>query len=175
MIKNDTIRHWYVLYTMPRQEFKIKNILSKQGVEVFLPVYKSIRQWSDRKKCIEVPLFSSYLFIRAYHDERFQALSVPGAVTFISTQGKPDIIHPKDIDLIQQLVHNNPELKSGSFTKGEQVKITDGPFKGTRGYLEEIRGRHRVSILVESLAKVVTIDISPDYIELAETSPRISK
>ena len=69
---------WNVLYTTPRAEKKVYNRLVEMDIETYLPLYKTIRQWSDRKKKVEVPLFNSYIFVRSSEKQRFEILSVYG-------------------------------------------------------------------------------------------------
>jgi transcriptional antiterminator RfaH len=160
-----TSNNWHVLYTMPKQERKVADELAKKRFEVFLPLYKTIRQWSDRKKLILAPLFPSYVFVNTSYIERMRVFEIPGVVRFLSTKGKLDSISREEIILIQNILDNNPEVHRHNLQRGDLVRVISGPFKGLKGEIENINGRCRLSLWIESLHQIVKFDISSNVVE----------
>jgi|694.fasta_scaffold83434_3 transcription antitermination factor NusG len=96
---------------MPNCEGKVQNSLNKIGIVTFLPLHSVVRQWSDRPKKLEVPLFPNYLFVRISLMDRFRVLCQPGMLRFVGTEKKPDPIREKEIELIRNSSTRNPVLK----------------------------------------------------------------
>ena len=61
--------HWYAIYTRSRGEKVTAKLLSDQGIEAYLPLQRKLRQWSDRKKWVEVPYINSYVFVMYYKEQ----------------------------------------------------------------------------------------------------------
>ncbi len=88
---------WFVLYVKPQNEIKVGKALTALGIEVFCPTKKEVRQWSDRKKTVEVPLFKSYVFVKLEAQNRNQVFSVPGVVRYLFWLGKPAVVRDEEI------------------------------------------------------------------------------
>src|SRR3954447_3048135 len=98
---NNLLKKWYALYTKPRWEKKADSILVRKGIESWCPVRKAERQWSDRKKIIDDPLFKSYVFVHIIEEERLAVLQTDGILNFVHYLGKPAIIRDEEIALIK--------------------------------------------------------------------------
>lgn len=163
---NEAILNWYIFYTYPNYEKKVQKLLSQKNIHCFLPLQKVWRQWSDRKKSIEVPLFPNYIFIKTTAHERHNALKTNGVVKSVSFDGKPVILPEKDISVIQKLVTENIEISNDRiFAKGNKIRIIDGPFYGLQGYLFEQKGKTRFGLKLESMEHSISIEISTSMIE----------
>ena len=161
---NDT-HQWVALYTNSRSEKKTAQTLQNAGYEVYLPLQRIRRHWSDRWKSVEVPLFNSYIFAKIRARDVTPVRNSAGVVTIVSWHGKPAIIPDKEINAIKQLmdaaaevhVKNNSQLK-----RGARVRIVEGPFINMEGMLisdcEE--GNFCVSISGLDFALVTTIEQS---------------
>ncbi len=104
-LKQETPPHWYLLYTNPRAEKKTETELRFLGFEVYLPLHKTLHQWSNRKKMVEVPLFNSYLFVYTELERHYYPiLNVPGVVKFVNFEKKPAIVDPREIELIRLML-----------------------------------------------------------------------
>lgn len=158
-------KKWYVLYLKPRREKKVVRELNKRNCEAYLPLYKAIRKWSDRNKRVEVPLFPNYIFVKLNFSERFSLLAIPGVVRYLTTEGKPDVVNEAEIHLIQSIIHHNPELRNESIEIGERVRVTNGPFRNTTGYLQKAKGRTRLCVRIDSINRFVLVDVSAESIE----------
>jgi len=158
---------WHVLYTRPRHEKKLRDFLTIKGVKTYLPIYKTIKQWSDRKKKVEEPLFKSYLFVKADELNYFTILNAPGAVKFVHFGDEIATISNKEVEMIEQILKypESVEVADYTFFEGEKLKIATGPFKGIGGTLVSIKGRNRLIIQIEQLGKNLVIDVPSFNVE----------
>jgi transcription antitermination factor NusG len=154
---------WFVFYTKSRQEKKVNDLLTKRGFEVYLPLQKVMRQWSDRKKKVEVPLFNSYIFVQSSPDKIPVILQTPGIAWSIRHNDKPAALHPKDMETIHRFLASGLFVESGpmeEFNKGDAVEIIDGPLKGLRGTVIRTADGTKFNISLESIGHslLVTLD-----------------
>jgi transcriptional antiterminator RfaH len=154
--------HWYLLYTNPRAEKKAALELQKKGYEVFLPLQKTLKTWSDRKKWVEEPLFKSYLFIETELEANYYTiLNTPGIVKFISFQSHPAIVDPREINLVKLLLGDNIAIcvlnPQKPIFPGDEVSIIAGPLIGTTGKLISTRTGERVLIELQSMQQNILL------------------
>jgi transcription antitermination factor NusG len=153
---------------MPKSEKKVASTISSMGIEAYLPLQKRIRQWSDRKKKIEVPLFPNYVFIYALPDQRFKALKIKELVRFISFEGKPVVISEIIIDSLKKVLKGEAEVSNSAFyDEGMKVKINQGEFAGAEGRLIRRNGKTRLLIQIKALHVDVSVDISANNVQAA--------
>ncbi|MBX2842510.1 MAG: UpxY family transcription antiterminator, partial [Flammeovirgaceae bacterium] len=126
-------KQWYVIYTKPKNEKKVNQRLVDKNIQTFLPLQKTLRQWSDRKKKVEVPVFSSYLFVRIDIKNKYDVLETYGVVRFVNYLGKPAIVREHEIEAIQFLLNNYTEIKAESLSIGSRLEIKAGALKGNTG------------------------------------------
>lgn len=159
---------WYAVYTRSRYEKKLYTLLSQQNVECFLPLKKTLSSRLDRKKWIELPLIPSYLFVRIDEKEQFKVLNTPGAVCYVSFEGKPATIPGDQINHLIGLISNKMhdlEVHHGSFSRGELVEVSKGPLKGIKGEIVEIRGKQRLLLRFDSLGYCVHVELPMEEIK----------
>src|ERR1017187_6919584 len=106
------MENWYAVYTKPRSEKKLAMRLNEKSIEAYVPLRKTLKQWSDRKKMVEEPMISSYVFVNVSKENYFEVLNTPGAVRFIWFSGKPAIIPEKQIRNLKLLTGTNIEVES---------------------------------------------------------------
>jgi transcriptional antiterminator RfaH len=152
---------WYAIYTKPRAEKLVNQRLLEQGVETFLPLQKTYRKWSDRKKLIEKPLLPSYLFIRTKTKNFHHVYRVQGIVKFISFEGKPVSIPNKQIDNLRLLIDSDAsiEVTSEIFARGDNVEVISGSLVGLRGELIKTGKKNRVVIRIDRLDQNLLLKI----------------
>ncbi|WP_448634286.1 UpxY family transcription antiterminator [Pedobacter panaciterrae] len=126
--------NWYIVYTFPNLEKKIYNELTKKKIKAYLPLQNVIRQWSDRKKEIKVPMFPNYVFINSTERERFKLLKIGGVLKFITFEGKPAMVSEDEISNIMKFETMVFEIES-NLVSGDEVIIVDGPFTDLQGKL----------------------------------------
>ncbi len=154
---------WFVFYTKSRHEKKVAQFLTKRGFEVFLPMQKVLRQWSDRKKKVEVPLFNSYIFVKTQEHRVGDVLQVPGIAWAIRHNNKPAVLHPKEYDLILRFLETGLTIDSmpaGEMAEGDWVTVLDGPLKGAVGQVTS-KNPTRFTVHLEAIGQVMRVDIDP--------------
>lgn len=156
---SDTL-NWYAIYTRPRFEKKVDAQLHEKGFEAYLPLHKVIRQWSDRRKKIEEPLFRGYVFVHVVPRDRVRSLQVIGAVRMISFGGKPSIIPDYQIEGIRRILSEGLHVETVDYVqKGDLVEVVQGPLMGMRGVLLEKRKNTRFVISIDSIRQSISVEI----------------
>ena len=142
--------------------------MEEAGIDTFLPLIKVLKQWSDRKKWVEEPLFRSYLFVYINQDEYYKVLSVTGVVKYITFEGKAVPVPEQQILAIKQFLNNEEDqfVSSESFKIGDQVEIFRGTLKGLLGNLVDIRGKQKVRIEIESIGQSIILTIPKSYLKV---------
>lgn len=148
---------WYVLYTNPKAEKKVAEQLNKIGIATYCPLVTKIQQWSDRKKKVEVPLFSSYVFVNIEEHKRDAVFAVRGVVRYLFWLGKPGIVLNEEILEIQKMLLQNPiDVEVSNLEPGSLLLITEGPFKNQSGIVEEVT-KNNIRLVLKSIGVVLTI------------------
>ena len=164
-IKNEY--KWYAVYTLLHHEKKVEELLKDKNIEVFLPKRKTLRMWSDRKKWIEEPLFSPYVFVYISNKEYFKVLQTPSVKNYICVEGKAAPIKDMEIMLIKTLV-NEPvayEVINTNFRVSQKVRITEGPFRGITGVVFKEKGKTKFLVRIEQLNYLISLEINSQFIE----------
>lgn len=160
--KASKTRSWMVAYTRSKWEKKSDKLLNEQGITSFCPVIKTKKQWADRMKVVDVPLFNSYIFVHASPREQHLVQLTPGIVNFVHHCNKPVTISDAEIDRIHAIIdhHSNVETVSlNSINVGDTVKINDGLLLNHYGEVVEVQGKS-VLMVMEQLgcALIVKVD-----------------
>ena len=170
-MQNITPINWYALYTKPRHEFVVLGELQKKGIESFLPSFKRLQQWKDRKKTIEFPLFPGYLFVHLQHDSAafLNVLKTRSVVTFISsTPGHPSSVASEEIQSLKLLLDSGEELDVyPNLKEGELIRVKRGPLKGAEGILTMRGNQHQFLVNIHLLGRSVGVKIYADELEAA--------
>ncbi|WP_454802287.1 UpxY family transcription antiterminator [Mucilaginibacter phyllosphaerae] len=156
-----TNRNWMVLYTRSRWEKKVDKLLSDQNIASFCPLVKTNRQWVDRVKLVELPLFNSYLFVNATPTELNKAIQTNGVLTYISHCGKPAVIKDVEIERIREIVNNYTNIETvpwNDINIGDNVEVKDGLLANHRGEIQQIHGRS-VLMVIENMNCALTVKI----------------
>jgi transcription antitermination factor NusG len=157
---------WFVLYIFSRKEKKIHEHLSKMGIESFLPLIKIRKQWSDRKKWVEEPLFKSYLFVKASSLKLEDCLRLPGVLYLVKFKDGPAILSDQDVENIRISI-TQPEYLSKSndvFSPGQKVIVTDGPFKGLYGNVERLAGKTKIHVSLDKIGQTLLLELPAGFI-----------
>jgi transcriptional antiterminator RfaH len=148
---------WFVLYTKSRQEKKVAIQLEKMGITVYCPLITQIHQWSDRNKKVEVPLISSYVFVKLKEKDRETVFGVPGIVRYVYWLEKPAIVRDHEITIMKEwLSAEIVDAKVESLRRGDSMSIPVGAFEGVEGVVEEIN-KSRVQLLLVDLGMKITL------------------
>jgi transcription antitermination factor NusG len=164
--RKQTIPKWYAIYTTPRAEKQVNERLLDAGVETFLPLQKTYRKWSDRKKLIEKPLLSSYVFVKVVPVDFPKVYTTQGVVRFIAFEGKPASIPQNQIDNLRLIVDSDTriEVTSEKFDQGDQVEVINGSLIGLTGELIKIGGKNRVIIRIDKLEQNIVLMIPVTFL-----------
>ena len=161
--------HWYAVYTKSRHEKKLMDLLLEKDIEAYVPIRKTLRQWSDRKKYVEEPIIRSYCFVKVNNANYFEVLNTTGAVRYVWFSGKPASIPDQQIKLLKAITGSDLEVDCmpDTFKPGTRVIVNSGPLIGIKGELVSILRKQKVIIRIEQLKQVLTLSISPVQLDLA--------
>ncbi|MBF7090661.1 UpxY family transcription antiterminator [Flavobacterium sp. ALJ2] len=150
--------NWYVVYTKPKWEKKVADQLNKIGVRCYCPLIIQMRQWSDRKKKVEVPLFNSYVFVQLEDLDRNLVFQIPGVIRYLFWLGKPAIVRDEEIKIIKNSLEspNIGDVLVTPFKIGDKIKLDSGAFSNQDAIVQEISNNHYILVL-ETLGCVLKI------------------
>lgn len=155
MIRPQDKLNWYALYTAPRAEKQVKERLDGMAVESWLPLHRCPRIWSDRVKMVDIPLFSSYIFVKCAEYNLRPLLSVYGVARIVFYDGKPAVIREKEIEMIKKFLEQAAEHP---LCLGEEVEIVCGALKSVSGKIKKIKKSHLV-LFLEQLGATVCVKL----------------
>jgi transcription antitermination factor NusG len=154
-------KNWYVLYTKPRHEKKVVDRLSKAGYTTYCPLYKVKRQWSDRTKVVEEPLFRGYIFIHIQDNKREEVFTFLGTVRYLFWLRKPAVVRPVEIEAIQKWLghYDHDSLEVEDITPGTLVRITSGQFMNEEAILLD-QSRNKAVVQLKELGIQLSLSLS---------------
>ncbi len=160
------MEHWYAIYTRPRHEKKVFEQLVEKRIESYLPLITRVRQWKDRKKKVEMPLFNSYLFVRIDYKSRFAVLQTKGVVKIVNFNGVPAVVPDWQIESLRKMLEHPEKIRLENYIRpGEIVEVVEGPFKGMRGTVRKTKGETRLIVTIEGIMQSVSVEIDSDLVK----------
>jgi transcription antitermination factor NusG len=164
------IRKWLAIYTRPRWEKKVNQLLTEKGLECYCPLNKVRRKWSDRVKLVEEPLFKSYVFVKICDDERSAVRMTPGAINFVYWNGKPAVIKEKEIIAIKRFLneYENVQVQPVDISVNQRVRITNGTLMDLEGKVLDIRHK-TVKVAIDSLGYILVAHIDRSKLTSAQS------
>lgn len=163
----DSKKNWFAVYTKPRWEKKISGVLEAKGIECWCPLKKTQKQWSDRKKIVEEPLFTSYVFVHIDDTEKPQVLVANGIINFVYYIGKPAIIRDEEIDLIKKFLSEKEASVTvqslQSLDADTRIRVNHGIFMDTPGIVVK-GGKKKVFVKLESLDQVMIVEFPVEHL-----------
>jgi len=164
------VNPWRVIYIASRQEKKVAELLEKSRVEFYLPLYKSLRFWKDRKKWVEMPLFNGYIFVSPSEIERDIILQIPGVVKYIRHNGKDAIVPSRQIELIKNFIefgYNISDVAGDEqFEVGDIAEILDGPLKGSEAEIFYLGDESYILVVVEALTQSIKVKLPKEILKI---------
>lgn len=160
-------RYWYAIYTKPRTEKKVYERFVEKGYISYLPLLTGLKQWSDRKKKVSVPLIPGYVFVSIDKEQLFDTMRVQGAVGVLRYLGKPAIIRDYEIENLKILMNDTEQLCDTDvpvFEKGEEVEVIAGSMKGLKGKSVNIQGKHRIVVEVEAIGSRLVVNVPITFV-----------
>jgi len=150
------MKKWLAVYTRPRWEKKVNQLLAEKGIESYCPLNKIRRKWSDRYKIIEEPLFKSYVFVKVSEDERKDVRLTNGAINFVYWDGKPAVIKDREIAAIRRFLdeYEHVEARQVEVKVNQRVRITNGTLMDQQGTVLDVR-KKTVKVAIDSLGYIL--------------------
>lgn len=157
---------WYVIYTKARFEKAVAEKLALNGVEVYCPLLKTRKKWSDRWKWVEEPLFRSYCFVRLEDDERDKIFSVNGVVRFLYYCGKPALVRDEELDLLKSWLDqfSHESIESSVFNASDKVVLKSGPLMDQKAEVLNSKGNY-IILRLETLGVQIKVDLRKNIVE----------
>lgn len=160
-------KKWYAVYTKPRWEKKVHRLLQEKGFDSYCPLNKVRRQWSDRSKIVEEPLFKSYVFVRVTEDEKLSVRMTNGIVNFVYWLGRPAVVKDKEIETIRLFLkdYSDIEVVALDIALNEKIRVRSGPLMNYEGEVIKMQSNYAL-VVIESLgyylkARILKSDIEP--------------
>jgi len=161
-------QNWYALLTRARHEKVVAQRLREVGVTSFLPVVTELRKWSDRKKLVELPLFSCYVFakLRPTNEGRLKALRIDGVYSLVGTRAEGSPIPEEQIDAIRRIAEERLVWQSHPFLKiGQRVRIRSGALDGVEGILVARSGESTLVVSIDAIQRSLAVRIDGYAVE----------
>ena len=171
MKESAPVRKWLAIYTRPRWEKKVSQLLSDKGLESYCPLNKVRRKWSDRIKTVEEPLFKSYVFVKVGDEDRSAVRMTNGAINFVYWNGKPAVIKEREITAIRRFLdeYENVEARPTELKVDQRVRITNGTLMDHEGKVLDVR--HKIAkVAIDSLGYLLVAHI--DRTKLTSAQPK---
>ncbi|HLK28103.1 MAG TPA: UpxY family transcription antiterminator [Puia sp.] len=167
-------KNWYAVYTKPRLEKKIAETLSKMNFENYCPLNTAFRQPKERKKNIQEPLFSSYVFVKANENELFQIRSIDGIINFVYWLHKPVVISNEEISAIKNFLneHNYARLEKSLITGNDKTKTTNGALMHIENDMSDT-SKKVVKVLLPSLGYTMTAQVEKQNVKIIVNKPSV--
>ena len=159
-------KKWLAIYTKPQHEKAVEKEFQKKGIEVYLPLLKERRKWSDRKKWVEFPLFRSYIFVRIKLKNALFVLQTLGVVKVVKFGGEVAVVRNESIEAIKLMIDGgyNPEPLN-YFIQGDPVEVKDGPLKGLVGEVIRLDKKDRLVVRVDAIQHSISIQIDRGFLK----------
>ena len=152
--------HWHAAYTTARHEKVVAQQLTERRVETFLPLYRSLHRWKDRRKLVELPLFPSYVFVRISPRDKLRVLQVSGVVHLVSFNGQLAELPETEINALRNGLEHDVYAEPYPYLRvGRRVRVVRGAMAGTEGLLVRKKDKYRVVISIDVLMRSVAVEI----------------
>ena len=161
-------RRWYVVHTRSNFEKRVSADLSAKGLESYLPSFRQIHQWKDRKKAVELPVFPGYVFVRMSDtgESRLSVLRAAGAVRLLGNGAGLEPVPETELDSVRKLVDSGMPFSLHPFLReGTRVRVTGGALDGVEGILATVKNQARLVISVETLSSAVSVEVDAARVE----------
>lgn len=161
--------NWYAVYTRPRWEKKVAQLLTERKIQNYCPLNMVEKQWSDRKKVVYEPLFVSYVFVHACTKQHSEIKQVPGIVNLVQWLNKPAIIKDKEIQAIQDFleIYKSVQLEKVNINLNDTVRIIRGPLMDYEGNVVAVKS-NSVKVILPSLGYMMSAEIKKSNVTVME-------
>lgn len=151
---------WYALYTCANHEKRVAAQLHERNIEHFLPLYETVHRWSDRRVCLQLPLFPGYVFVRLALRDRLRVLQVPSIVRLVGFGEHPVALPQQEIETLRQGLDSGLCAQPHPYlTTGRRLRIKGGPLAGLEGFLLRQKDSFRVVLSIDLLMRSVAVEV----------------
>jgi transcription antitermination factor NusG len=157
---------WYAVYTAPRHEKTVFKHLDVRGVESFLPMYASERMWNGRRAIVQMPLFTSYLFVHMLAEQRMKVLEVPGVLNIVSSHGSLIPLPEGEIETLRVVLETRRSEPHPTLMAGKKVRIKVGPLQGLEGVVLRQTRQLRMVVSIDSIMRSFAVELQASDLEL---------
>lgn len=163
-------RKWLAIYTRPRWEKRVNQLLIEKGIESYCPLNKVRRKWSDRIKIVSEPLFKSYVFVKVSDEERSAVRLTSGAINFVYWDGKPAIVKEREITAIRRFLdeHEQVDARPSNLKLNDRVRVTNGTLMDHEGKVLALRHK-TAKVAIDSLGYILVAYIERTKLTSAQT------
>jgi transcription antitermination factor NusG len=152
--------HWYAIYSCANHEKRVATELHARTVEHFLPLYRSVRRWKDRRVTLDLPLFPGYVFVRLALRDRLRVLQIPSVVRLVGFNGLPTALPDIEMEIMRSGLSERLRVEPHPFlTVGRRVRITGGPFAGLEGVMKKTKGNLRAVVSLDLIQRSIAVDV----------------
>lgn len=170
---NSLVPQWFVLFVRTNQEKTTASRLDHLQIEHFLPCFRSLRQWKDRRVTLDVPLFPGYVFVHLPHAERMRVLTLPNVLYFVGSGSSPAVLSDEEIAWIGRGLQSGNAMPHECLSKGQRVVITSGALAGLKGILVREVNKTRVVVSLESIGRAFTVEVDLESVRSLESKPLV--
>jgi transcription antitermination factor NusG len=157
---------WYATYVCSRHEKQVLSQLQERNISCFLPVYRSVRRWKDRRKELELVLFPGYVFVHIDLKDRLRVLQLPSVVRFVSFHGQPAPLPDAEIEILSKGLASGIRAEPHPYLKvGHHVRVRSGPLAGAQGILVRRKDKFRVVLSIDLIMRSVAVEVDEADIE----------
>ena len=169
-------KFWYAIYVKSRHEKSVHSELQKKGIESSLPLMTVTRQWSDRRKKVEVPLFRGYVFVKIdIKNEKLPVLTTTGVVKFVTFNNVTVPIPEDQMYWLQQMIASDLLLsQEQNFPIGTEIDVMFGPLKGLRGQVKQKNSETRLVVWFDAIMQGVSVEIDPTWLTPVRLQKNVS-
>jgi transcription antitermination factor NusG len=158
--------HWYAAHVCSRHEKQVARQLEERHVNCFLPVYRSVRRWKDRRKELDLVLFPGYVFVHLDLKDRLRVLQIPSVVRFVSFNGHPAPLPDSEIEVLVNGLAKGIRAEPHPYLKvGHRVLVKYGPLAGTQGILVRRKDKFRVVLSIDLIMRSVAVEVDEADVE----------
>ncbi len=160
--------NWYVLYTCVHHEKKVAEQIRRRNLSSFLPVYRSVRRWKDRRKQLELALFPGYVFVRMSLQHKLKVLDLPGVVSFVSFNGKPAVLPAEEIEALRDRLSRDQRVEPHPYLRtGRRVRVRRGALEGLEGIVVRRKDRCRIVFSIDLIQRSLAIEVDEADLQAA--------
>jgi transcription antitermination factor NusG len=169
-------KNWYALYTWPRHEKCVAQQIELRSIPFFLPLYRSVRRWKDRRKELELALFPGYVFVQLGLEDRLRVLQLPSAVHLVSFNNQPAALPESEIEGLRQRISAGGRVEPHPYLcVGRRVRVRCGPMQGLEGIIVRRKDRCRVVFSLDLIMRSVAVEVDESEVEpIADTKRRVT-